>query len=518
MYKVMVVDDEPIIRTGIRACLDWQALGLEMVGEYANGEEAYRAMTSVRPDILITDIKMPLMDGIELTGKAMALIPTIKVVFVSSYNDFEFVREGIRLGAVDYILKPTLEPSQLEALMKRCMEMLDREKEQSRHLLLAERQAEEAKRRTWERETKRLLLGEAETSPSGDLPDWMTGPVLYACILLDDCHEYDETNGFMHKTIVLEELRDALYARLAPCVALVADQSELFLMLPQTEDAVSRLETFKRQAEKRSGLSLTIGVHSGINSRGADVPLAERFRLARRAGARRFFSGTGLLHVCEKEPGKASEEAPEELPSLPPDRPADAQGVRRLLESRLALWRSGRYGEEAVKADACRILTALGRGRMDEWVQLYGMDRLHRAETVGQLHAALLQLAEEWMEKPAVPADSGISSAIEQAVRYIHAHYTDELTLQEVADQVHISKNYFSHLFKKQTGRNFIDYLIHLRIEHARTLLADTDLRVYEVAERSGFRDVKYFSKLFRRLTGATPQEYRANAGKGDGR
>lgn len=508
MYKVMVVDDEPIIRYGIRACLDWQALGLAMIGEYANGEEAYRAMEQEQPDILITDIKMPLMDGIALTGKAMKLIPHLKVVFVSSYNDFDYVREGIRLGAVDYILKPTLEPAQLENLMKRCMALLDREREVNRHLVLAERQTQEEKRKIWEREAKRVLLGEPEAAGSGRLPDWMEAPFVSACILLDDRHRFDEDNGFMHKTIVLEDIRDGLYATFPRSLALITDQNELFLLMPQSRDTEQQLEAFKEQMGERSGVSLTMGIflHAG------DVPLAERFQRARRAGERRFFAGTGQLHVYD---GKEQEPAGQ-VPPLPSLRLTDGDDVRRLLDRRLALWRSGRYGEEAIKADACRMLTKLARGRMNEWFQLYGMERLNRSETVDQLQATLAQLAAECLEKPALLTDPGSSTLVDKAIRYIHAHYTEELTLQEVADQVHISRNYFSLLFKKQTGRNFIDYLIHLRIQHARRLLGESDLRVYEVAEQSGFGDVKYFSKLFRRMTGSTPQDYRTNARKGE--
>gem|GEM_PF-4870731 len=343
MYKVMIVDDEPIIRCGIRACLDWNVLGLEVVGEYANGEEAYAAMADERPDILITDIKMPLMDGIELTGKAMALIPTLKVVFVSSYNDFEFVREGIRLGALDYILKPTLEPSELEALMRRCVAMLDREREVNRHLSLADRQAREEERRRWEQELKRLLRGGAASAaaepPDRDrkerLPDWLARPVLSACILLDHTQCFDENNGFMHKAILLEDVRQAWYELCPVSVALVTEPGGLFLVIPQEgagPEALGRFATCKRRVEERCGVSLTAGVF--LHRDGA--AWEERFKKAREAGARRFFAGTGGVHVYDgaRPAPDTAESAGFTSRPLPPSRPATPAEMRRELAER----------------------------------------------------------------------------------------------------------------------------------------------------------------------------------------
>lgn len=508
MYKVMIVDDEPIIRYGIRACLDWPALGLAVVGEYANGEEAYNAMQEERPDILITDIKMPLMDGIELSAKALALIPTLKVVFVSSYNDFEFVREGIRLGAVDYILKPALEPAELEALMLRCIKLLDREREVHRHLSLADRQAREEERRKLEQDMKRHLLEEASPEGLERLPDWLAGPVLSACILLDDTCSFDENDGFMHKTILLEDIRNAWYECLETCIALIAEPGGLFLVMPREGDekeALDRLERCKDRIQAQFGVSLTAGVFLHREH----VPWAERFRQAREAGARRFFAGRGKLHTTGSIDADKKTEAA--LPPLPPPMPAAPDEMRRLLESRLVLWRSGKHDEAAIKADACSLLALWSRGQTDSTFQLSGMERINQCETLGELVSVLEQLATACAENAQSGLEHGGVSLVEKALLYLHEHYTKDLNLQDVADHVHISKNYFSLLFKKHTGRNFIDYLIQLRIRHARKLLSSGNLRIYEVAEQSGFRDVKYFSKLFRRMTGVSPQEYRAN-------
>lgn len=259
MYRVMIVDDEPIIRFGIKALIDWEKEGLEVVGEYANGVVALDTMLSQPADILITDIKMPVMDGLVLSREAMKLNPACKVILVSSHNDFEFVREGLKLGAVDYILKHSLEPEELLSALRKCKETL-------------------------------------------------------------------------------------------------------------------------------------------------------------------------RAHASE---GSPTAQAPSEA-------------------------------------------------------------------------------------KPAWPApDEGgeARDPIGKALEYIGSRDLRTLTLQQVADAVHVSKNHFSVLFKKTTGQNFIDYVINLRLEKAKGMLANSNMKIYVVAEQAGFNDVKYFSKLFKKNCGLSPIDYRLRHG-----
>ncbi|MFC5528838.1 response regulator transcription factor [Cohnella yongneupensis] len=258
MIQVMIVDDEPIIRFGIKALIDWDKEGFRVVGEYANGVVALDTMLSQPVDIVITDIKMPMMDGLTLTREVMKLKPSCKVILVSSYNDFEYVREGLKLGVVDYILKHSLEPEELLAALRKCKDRLD-----------------------------------------------------------EEAHE----------------------------------------------------------------------------------------------------------HVLAAEP----------------------------------------------------------RGGM--------------APNDPELHAE--------------------HSPIEKALEYIGRHDLKTITLQQVADAVHVSRNYFSVLFKKTTGHNFIDYVINLRLEKAKELLAESHLKIYVIAEQAGFNDVKYFSKLFKKSCGLSPIDYRMRYGHG---
>lgn len=332
LYRAAIVDDEPVIRFGIRASVDWEKEQIGLAGDFANGEAAWREISREPVDILITDIKMPVMDGLELTRRTLERYPRTKVILVSSYSDFEYVREGLQLGVLDYLLKPTLEPEGLLAILRKCLGKIEQERsdERNRQLVMSMR----------------------------------------------------------------NRVKDAALASSGQAAA----------------------ET----AEEAGG--------------GSDVGGADR--------------GVG-----RGEDGRNGGTGPNGANGL-----GDANGANG--------------GKGAGGADGADGAGPTGNRRL-----------------------------------------------MAKAMQYIEANYTRELTLRQVADSVHMSKNYFCQQFKRYAGENYIDYVIRLRIDRAKELLSrpDVGIRIYEAAEQSGFNDVKYFSKLFKRMTGLSPIEYRERYGGGLG-
>ncbi len=180
------------------------------------------------------------------------------------------------------------------------------------------------------------------------------------------------------------------------------------------------------------------------------------------------------------------------------------------LRERLKRWEKHRYDAGRVKREACDLISGMFARRMEPALLLEYYRQFMEAETLADLAQALESAIREGeaqrQDEETGQPNTGI---VAKAMAFIHERYAQEITLQMVADHVHVSKNYFSVLFKKQTNQNFIDYLIQLRIEKAKSLLPNKSLKIYEVAERAGFNDVKYFSKLFKKVVGSTPAEYR---------
>ncbi len=512
MYQVMIVDDEPFIRFGIQASVDWEKQGMHVAGQYANGEEALKAMTHQAVDILITDIKMPLMDGLILTRKAIELNPGLKVVLVSSYNDFEYVREGIRLGAIDYILKPTMEPEELLLIMQKCVSLIDQDRSLRQELSAYQKVSKEQKRRGLEQQLKRFMAAEEGELEKTDWTDWLEPGFTTVCIHLNQAGEITENHGFIHQTILLEDMREICYEMTENAVALVADDHEMLLLLPFSENVLEQLERIKMKIESDLQVSTTIGYFC---ANGGD--LREGFAKSQTACSRKFFEGSERIYDfkganCDLQ--KELRFSSASLQSIHWQDPAQ-------LEPFLAGWAAEReqagLNEQRIKLEACELISALFTRQL-EWSHLQEVtERLIHEETLQELKEKLAgEIAEcmRWVEGNNARR-AGHPSMMSQALDYIHRHFAEELTLQQVADSVFISKNYFSILFKKHTQQNFIDYVIQLRIQQAKTLLEDVRLKIYEVAAQSGFNDVKYFSKLFKKMTGSSPMEYR-NGFKGN--
>ncbi|RBW68309.1 response regulator transcription factor [Bacillus taeanensis] len=509
MYRVLIVDDEPVIRKGITAFVDWEKEGVIVEDQYANGAEALAALEKRSYDILITDIKMPLIGGIELMQQALKLYPFLKVILISNYNDFEYVKEGLKLGAVDYLLKLTLKKEDLLAVLRRCISMLEEERKKDSELNHYQQGAVYLARKNVEQEIKRLIVQE-QTSPlpTDWAPAWLESS--YACVylMLDEAEEWIENHGYLYVQFLLEEWQKMFYMQIEEGAALLADESCMFLILPnQDKKAKQRLLNWKQLLEKEWHVSTSAGF---VTEQGIDS-IFKGFANSHSACQRRFFEGLGGLYginsseLCMKKEGHHDWTSFFEMIH-------NGDPISSAIEVALERWKSGNLTPEQVRQEACSLITGAYRLHGDAESMLPERhDLLCRAETMEQMVSLLISQLEE-IETPFIRklTDTGDDEqVITKALEYISAHYTENLTLQSVADIVHLSKSYFSLYFKKQTGRNFVDYLIELRIRKAKQLLVQNESRIYDVARVSGFKDVKYFSKVFKKVTGLTPMEYR---------
>ncbi len=510
MWRAVIVDDEPVIRMGIKASLDWAGEGIEIAGEYANGAEALEQLHRSAVDILITDIKMPIMDGLELTRKALEASPLLKVVLISSHSDFEYVREGLKLGVVDYVLKHTLEPEELLLVIRKCKELLQEDRTEQHRRRGLSPDAREHERKRYEQELKRHLVQQTERMAPGDYPDWLGDGYIAASMRLNGVRAMEEQQGYLYKAVLLDQLVGSLYQHWPQAIAAQTGEHELFFLLPSDTPNPSDRETdtllyrLRESLEQHYGVSVTIGCARGA---GIDA-IREHHRRSRAALERGFFEGAGIYADAGQPASDGAGRDSVRVPAIEPGMGADR--LHELTAAWQARYEAGGIAPQALKEEASRVLSVLFKHEVDPVVLVESFDRLFKSESLAELCGMLTEQFSELRKARLAASDAPISpNPIAQAVDYIHAHYLDTLTLQQVADRVHVSKNYLSILFKKSTGHNFIDYVITLRVQKARELLSLTDLKVYEVAERSGFHDVKYFGKLFKKMTGYSPLEYR---------
>ena len=518
MWRAIIVDDEPITRYGIKASVDWRGEDIEMTADCANGAEALRIMEQSPVDILITDIKMPVMDGLAITRRALKLNPGLKVVLVSSHNDFEFVREGLKLGVIDYILKHTLEPEELLQIIRKCKELLEKDVRDQGKVKTESRRGAMLLRKAFEGELKRFLIQHADAGTlTGECPDWLDGDFAALCMKLNRVFAIEEQHGFMHKSLMLEQFFDAFHEEEPDGIAIQSSENELFFLLPLRQEGreamrESRLEAslprLKHLLEQAGQALVTIGYCQDAGIEG----IRRAFERARVASDRGFFEGNGIY--CCNEGSSAGVREGKRLPNMLQTAPlTDGDQLKDAVEEWKEDWVQGGCSPLALKEQASRVLSAMFKRQADPYALVECFDRLFKTESLEDLCDILMQSVKELRESDLCVVQGIESQPVDKALDYIHAHYAESMTLQQVADYAHVSKNYFSILFKKIVGQNFIDYVITLRVQKAKEMLSCTELRVYEVADQSGFNDVKYFGKLFKKISGFSPIEYREQYG-----
>lgn len=518
-YNVLIVDDEPIIRFGLSTCIDWEKEDLSLIGEAANGEAALGLIRDRGVDILITDIKMPLMDGLELTRKAKEFIPHLKVVLVSSYNDFEYAREAVKLGVVvDYLLKPTMEPSDLARILAVCKEKLAKEEIRYREEELLVREKRKMQLARFESKLKAYLGG---ADPDfGSKPDWASPPFVLAIWKMSAPVTQD---GVMRKIVRLETAVEKFAEWCGHGLAFAAGEDEFVALLSDRGGAFAELESFHRRLQVE-GYGFTVGVSPSFHR--LDT-VREAMKWAETALEASFFHG---IHRCYA--GK--------LPAAAAHLPSDDSLLMRVEELRerfskslasgekescvelfgqyAQIWRGERLLRSAIVSQARSLVMMMGsqsiKLKTEDHMQnmILKWESIENAATLDELLAFMRGELERLWEPDnwqIVADDTGGAHVIQLALSYIQENYRKDISLQEVADYVHMSKNYFSEQFKKRTGLGFIDFVIRLRIHYAKHLLETTTLKVVDIGQQSGFHSPKHFLKLFKRLMNSTPVEYR---------
>jgi two-component system response regulator YesN len=516
MYRIAIVDDEPVIRFGIRASVDWAQENIGLAGDFANGEDAWQVIREEPVDILITDIKMPVMDGLELTKRTLALYPKTKVILVSSYNDFEYVRQGLKLGVVDYLLKPTLEPEGLLELVRRCLRLIEEERrhDHDRHLILMSKQTYDRKR--LETDIRRALISDGEHLWQQPVPTWLFSGYALCTVLVNRLRETEEQYGSLHVGMLLEEMQEIFYDTIEEGIAFLSGDRAIVLWLPVIQS--SPLEAIFTKLRDIWSTNLSISVTVGY-AMGIDVEeLRLVYRESVRSAKRRFFEGEGEYGASEmavsppEQPRRSNSQAALLMQELRASSHArDPEATDAVVCSWMNQWSVQRTDPDMIRREAFEILTTLFMNEQDMTVLLEGFEELKRSETLEELTKLLQVQIRGYRNAFAAGSHTfkGNKQLIDKAIAFISTHYTGELTLQQLADHVHMSKNYFCLQFKHHTGHNFIDYIIRLRIGKAKELIAEPGLKIYEVAEKAGFNDVKYFSKLFKKTMGLSPIDYR---------
>ncbi|GAA0138074.1 response regulator [Paenibacillus sp. YSY-4.3] len=527
MYKVLIVDDEHFVRYGIKAMIDWESMGFDVAGEASNGMEGLLAFEELAPDIVITDIKMPVMDGIEFISQIRALDRQVKLILLTCLDDFEYAQKAIRLGITDYLIKSDIMPKDLEQVMMNLKTVLDEEQYAAGHP--PDRLAFELNKDSVTKEA--LLMGlvhgtiseanvtEQKLQAAGLSPGKTPRILLY--IGIDDLeklrshHSEDEMIMFHTKGIEVTREICSLGAEDHEIISGSTGLWNVVLKGTSVEAAVELAQRLISRFSDEFGLSVTLGVsspfHSLLELRDAYLQAEHRYRL-------KLFIGCGMVigQEFELETELVASPVPmmnkklnDFLYSL------DSEAMQQYLVDMFDHAKA-RLDFEGVHLISIELLLNLTNMYLElsndhEWLyerkkELF--DQIKQLETLEEITSWFVQIYEELIRKMRAEysSDQGI---VAKAIQYIEQNYDQDLSLQVLSQHVHLSKNYFSNLFKREMGEGVIDYITKVRLERAKALLRNTDLKSSEISMLIGISDSKYFSKLFKKMIGATPSEYR---------
>ena len=528
MRKVIIADDEMKVCQLIQKLADWDDLGLTVAGIANDGLSALELVEEHQPDILITDIRMPGVDGIELIRRAKELRPALQCIIISGYRHFDYAHNAIRYGVEDYLLKP-VNQQEFVTTLRKMVEKKDLEQNQKQETEQLRQQAHHLGERLKEDFVLRLLQEESLT-PKEAQPLALPYSEGFGCAIvkpdLAGVPPGDRLHSLaMEKT--LGALRQQLNSVFSVLLSAGSPEGVLCVYHPGEmvwEDVLSAFRSLMEELLPLRALFPSMEVTVGLSR--ANYPMAAlpaAMQEARQAIAERLRRGTGQIIVYA--PQASSQGEKESFLS------AD---TRKGLLAALEILNEENYGAQLQKVlDALKkadrlpmtdirdilkeliylhFLGLAGRGQAEEATKSY----LHDFEEAWNASTSLMQAADNLKDMLCGHVTGILKERSETemrpirlAKRYMQENYNMPITLEDVAAVAGFHPTYFSTVFKKITGENFLEHLSGLRMKEARELLCDDHLRIEDIAEKVGYADAKYFVKLFKKSTGLTPQEYR---------
>lgn len=536
MFKVFLVEDEIVVREGIRNNIHWEQYGFIYAGDASDGELALPLIRQIQPDLIITDIKMPFMDGLELIKLVREELPRTKVVIVSGYDDFSYAQQAIHMGVEQYLLKPIIKEKMVEILIA-LQKKMETEQQQQEYLARFQQEAQEYETFSRRRFFEQIVTGGLSVSEISETAKTMGIDVnapFYNIVLFS-------LNSSGYDGSMPESYTDALAAVQDEVTQFIVSHPELILfrwnvttyaiLVKGGQDDIARLtDDCAHNIQSRfvaAGREVDWYIACGTPvSRLRAVPacfteasrilsyryLCPKEHMLSEASIRDFRKNTGSeMDMCKKE---IDQERIRNFISNGEEEEIDLF-IDQLLQSAgeevLSLPLFCRYLTMTIYFAATEYLDSIGCRTDSFWPQeLRPKDNVSTPEEVRQYARQVMGQAIELRDRESKKQQRDL---LIQAIGFIDRNYYDEaISLDRVAREVNISPNYFSAMFSQEVGQTFVEYLTGKRISEAKRMLRQTDKRSSEIAFAVGYKDPHYFSFVFKKVAGCTPSEYR----KGD--
>lgn len=528
-YSVILVDDENAVRNAVARILDWKELGFEVIATVKSAGEALELAERMHPNVVLTDVKMPFMDGLALCRKLKRKQKNIKVVIFSDYKDYEYVKEAIYLGAEDYILKP-IRSDELRNTFLKIKDILDEEAENKIKQDRLDGYYKKCFPKMKEQFVISVLKGEIQDEQyiedmNTECKEKLTAPFYVAVAFQLDAKEKENKESLDKEQVAfsLKTMLDQKKPEGFSIYSIVYQDSVAAIMLLEGKDYLNRAVWEVDQLCKRAGGVLGAHVTAGIGRMVEKVSdLHDSWKGALDAAALRLFL----------EPDQAISITDVRL-EMDKEFAVDEQIISKLLMDI-------KIGEEIeLKSDVDELMTQF-KGKK---IALYKYQIMIMEIVVGVLKLAsayhvnvegifgeqfdiyqemqqfeTLEEMGEWIYNLCIWLRTSIRREkkdstkllMDSAKQFINENYSDAtLSVKVLCNRLNVSAAYFSTVFKRETGKNFVEYLTDIRLETARELLNNTDDKTYVISAKVGYLEPNYFSYVFKKKYGIAPSKYR---------
>ncbi len=535
MYKLMLVDDEDIVRHQVINKIDWQQYGFEIVCEAENGSEALELFELHKPDVVITDIKMPFMNGLELSEAILSKYPFTKIIVLTGFDEFEYAKKGIDLHIMNYILKP-ISSKELIKILEEVKSRIDEEIELKRNVDRLKRHYE----RSYELMRNKFLESLVfDDELENDASEWLKyyeinlegDAYLVSVVQIDRVYENRSqiSDIELKKIALLDVIQEAdetfglgTYFLTKNEVVIItgSDPSQAKSFVSNHMD---KLEKVRQATEKFLPFTVTIGcghVCHDLNH------LYQSMRGARNACDYKLSIGTNqVIYIGDLERTNITDMELGET---------DQRQLRRMLKTgaseeynlfieetfnKLSQLESDHY--QMYLLELFSVLTRSSKEVDIDANELFFKDPellklLDQSEGLTFKQHKFIEFGNAIMNQATNTRMTTNSGLVDRAMAYVDENYKDwELNIEKISAHLHYSPNYFSSMFKKETSTAFMNYLANYRIEKAKELLSSTDMKNFEIAMEVGFSSANYFSFCFKKVVDLSPTGYKKSLSEG---
>ncbi len=537
MFKVVLIDDEPIIRKGLKNIINWKQFDCTVCGEANDGLSACDVIREILPDIIFTDIKMPGMDGLSMIREIRDIVPNSKIIILTGYRDFEYARDAVKYGILEFILKPS-KIEELNAVVAKAVKELKCYKEKADELTKLKKLFEQNIPILREKLLYDIIYGinTDETEISSKMGLFGLDIKGFVLIIIEseikenEENKLDQYNKHLYQLGIINSFEET-FSDVFDVISISID-SRWSAFVVQPKENADGIEGIIE--EKCSGLQeiiqncfdFTISV--SISTRGDKaLQLPQKFKECQEVLRHKLYIGNNMVIFYKDLNSFFKYENYPELEQykrnfLEGIESGDLKAVHNSMQdiynytTELDL-NSSKW--EFLKNFYCSTISSINNIKTSVSAadddknssagrnisSLYNL--VEECESIKELNSLLEDVAVKVTAKINNYNNKSMKQTLQKAVDFLNLHYNEQITLNKVADNIFVSTYYLSRMFKKELGKNFVDYLNEIRMLKAKELLREGKHKTYEVAEMVGITDAQYFSKLFKKYTGLTPKE-----------